>query len=126
MCCLSIRLVFFNFDAWEEFYAIIKTQLDDFWEHLNFTATDTTKDLIERKSVLRTIRLIYIYAFEGGSDYFENELTNLLYEIANDNIYKNIVEIIKTIEKPEEECGDKSIAVPILKKFINYEEYKNI
>ena len=115
---------FFNFDAWEEFYAIIKTQLDDFWEHLNFTATDTTKDLIERKSVLRTIRLIYIYAFEGGSDYFENELTNLLYEIANDNIYKNIVEIIKTIEKPEKECGDKSIAVPILKKFINYEEYK--
>lgn len=113
----------FNPDAWEDVFNAGIYAVQDFWNQLTYTVDDTASDIVKKSNILKLIQLITGYNKQGGKGYFETEIRQLGYEFKNDNIFGNIVRMIENSDEPPV-CGEKQFAVPVLRKFINYEYYK--
>lgn len=113
----------FNPEGWEDVINTGNEIFTDFWKHLTYTIEGTGDILIKSTNVLKLVQLITAYNKEGGKSYFSSELSRIGYELTNDNIFGNIARIIEQSD-PVPNCDEKQFAMPIIKKFINYDYYK--
>ncbi|MDD4643922.1 MAG: peptidoglycan DD-metalloendopeptidase family protein [Bacilli bacterium] len=111
-----------NPSAWDEIVGAGRDLLDDFASHLQYTAEDTTKDFLTHQNKLKLISLIWNYRNQD-KDYFISEFKDYKYEAFHDNFYANLFRIMGQSSLVNT-CADDQLGLPALKKFINYNYYK--
>ncbi len=94
----------------------------DNWKDFASYTVYSTGQLIKKANIFKFVKLIYSYKKQGHS-YTSTQYNELKGYLKNDNIVKEFLRIIE--QSDFSNCDeDNEVPVPVLYRFINYENYK--